>query len=248
MKNNVIGLSSLLLGIILLFVILPYFGNSIFSSLKDICSIPTHELEKIREGMAYTFYRFIVSILIGYIVGIILSIPCLLSGKLEAVLTPWYTVVRITPTIVWIPLLFNLPNEVLQRETIPIILGVLFSSLYVSMHIIKVLKNIPDEEKIAMKTMNVNFQWKWNNCYFPRILVSSVSSLKIGGSIAFILVIVGESLVSVEKSLGFLLTSYQTVMLIAKPQFWLTTIIISFLAIIIFSMCNLLNKLTRTNE
>jgi ABC-type nitrate/sulfonate/bicarbonate transport system permease component len=79
-------------------------------------------------------------------------------------------------------------------------------------------------------------------------LVSSVSSLKFGGSIAFILVIVGESLVSVEKSLGYLLSSYQNVMVMARPQFWLTTIIISVLALIIFFMCSFLNKLTRTNE
>lgn len=248
MKTNLIRIASLLLGIILLFVIFPYFDISIFSSIKEMYSIDRKELSRIYVGMGYTFYRFLASILIGYILGIILSVPCLISEKINAALSTWYTILRVTPTIVWIPILFNLPKDVLESETIPIILGVLFSSLYVSMYIIKIVRDIPDEEKIAMKSMNVGFCWKWKNCYFPRILVSSVSSLKVGGSIAFILVIVGESLISVPKSLGFALMSYQSVLVMARPQFWLTTIIISGLALIIFSMCGLLNKLTRTNE
>ena len=248
MKNSLVQLCSFLFGIIFLFVILPYFGSSIFPSIQEIFAIREKELSNIMEATGYTFYRFLSSILIGYIIGIILSIPCLISERINAVLSPWYTIFRITPTIVWIPILLALPKDVLGRETIPIVLGVLFSSLYVSMHIIKVVKDIPDEEKIAMKSMNVNFTWKWKNCYFPRILVSSVSSLKFGGSIAFILVIVGEALISAEKSLGYLLYSYQNVLVMAKPQFWLTTIIISVLALIIFYMCSLLNKLTRTNE
>lgn len=248
MKNNFIQLVSFLVGIIVLFIILPNWGSSLFPSIQEMFSIREKELNNIIEGTAYTFYRFLSSILIGYSVGIMLSIPCLISEKINAFLSPWYTIFRITPTIVWIPIFLALPKDVLGRETIPIVLGILFSSLYVSMHIIKVVQNIPDEEKIAMKSMKVNFGWKWENCYFPRILVSSVSSLKFGGSIAFILVIVGEALISAEKSLGYLLYSYQNVMVMAKPQFWLTTIIISVLALIIFYMCSLLNKLTRTNE
>lgn len=248
MKNSFIQLGSFVFGIIILFVVLPFFGSSIFPSIRELFLIQEKEFGNIIEGTVYTFYRFLSSILIGYIIGIILSIPCLFSDGINAALSPWYTILRITPTIVWIPILLAFPKEVLSRETIPIVLGVIFSALYVSMHIIKLVKDIPDEEKIAMKSMNVKFDWKWKNCYFPRILVSSVSSLKFGGSIAFILVIVGEALISAEKSLGYLLYSYQNVMVMAKPQFWLTTIIISILALIIFYMCGRLNKLIRTDE
>jgi len=228
------------------FVIFPYFGNSVFSSVSDMLSINETELNRIICGMLYTFYRFSFAIIIGYILGIILSLPCLVSEIIDSILSPWYTILRITPTIVWIPILLSIPYSALRIEHIPIILGVIFSSLYVSMHIIRVVRNIPDEEKILMKAMKVGFIWKWKNCYIPRIWVSSVSSLKLGGSIAFILVIVSESLISVNPSLGFLLVSYQTVM--QYPTFWLTTIIISILALIIFSLCDLLNKLIGTNE
>lgn len=248
MKTNLIQIGSLLFGIILLFVIFPYFDISVFSSIKEMYSVDGKELDRIGVGMVYTFYRFLVSIIIGYILGIVLSIPCLISEKINAALSTWYTILRVTPTIVWIPILFNLPKEVLESKTIPIILGVLFSSLYVSMYIIKIVRDIPDEEKIAMKSMNVGFRWKWKNCYFPRILVSSVSSLKMGGSIAFILVIVGESLISVPQSLGFALMSYQSILVVARAQFWLTTIIIAGLAIVIFKMCSFLSKLIRVDE
>lgn len=240
--------ASLLLGLVALFVIFPYFGNKIFSSVFEMFSIGGKELGRIGECTVWTFYRFLVSILIGYIVGIVLSVPCLFSEKVGDALDPWYTIFRVTPTIVWIPLLLNLPSGMLGREAIPIVLGILFSSLYTSMNVIKVVRGMPDEEKIVMETMKVNFWWKWKYCYFPRILVSSVSSLKIGGSVAFILVIVGESLVSVPESLGFLLASYQSVMVMAKPKFWLTAVIIAFLALVIFSLCNKLNELTRTKE
>jgi ABC-type nitrate/sulfonate/bicarbonate transport system permease component len=245
---NPVKAISLLLGLLLLFVVIPMLGGRIISSLFEMISIDSVELEKIVECTAYTFYRFLVSVLIGYIVGIILSVPCLVSEKVYDALDPWYMIFRVTPTIVWIPLLLNLPSGLLGRESIPIVLGVLFSSLYTSMNVVKVVRSMPDEEKIVMKTMKVNFRWKWRNCYFPRIFVSSVTSLKIGGSVAFILVIVGESLVSVPKSLGFLLASYQSVMVMARPKFWLTTTIISFLALVIFSLCNKLNELTRTKE
>lgn len=248
MKNILIRLLSLFSGLILIFIILPHLGVTIFSSYKEIISISANDIENIGESMVYTFYRFITSILIGYIIGVLISIPCLLSEKVDSFLSIWYTILRITPTIVWIPILFSLPKEVLNKDFIPIILGIIFSSLYVSMHIIKVVKDISDEEKIAMKSMKVDFMWKWKYCYYPRIVVSSVSSLKFGGSIAFILVIVGESLISVDRSLGFLLSSYQTYITISKPQFWLVTIIISLLALIIFYMFSFLNKLTRTND
>ena len=246
MRNSLIQISSFVAGILLFFVIFPYFGNSVFSSVSDILSINGREFDRIMESTVYTFYRFLAAIIIGYAFGIVLSLPCLISEIADSILSPWYTILRITPTIVWIPVLLTIPRSVMDMEYIPIVLGVVFSSLYVSMYIIKVVRNISDEEKIAMKAMKVNFTWKWKNCYLPRILVSSVSSLKFGGSIAFILVIVGESLISVTPSLGSALVSYQTVM--EKPPFWLTTIIISVLALIIFSLCGLLNKLTRTNE
>lgn len=249
MKNSVsffLSCISIIGGLFLLFVVLPaYFKTSVFCQFSDFFSIDRIEIERIGDATLLTFFRFLVSIVLGYLIGIVLSLPCIYSSFLDSILSPWYNIFRITPTIVWIPVLMNL-KIIGSNAIIPIILGTIFSSLYVSFFICKVVRDIPDEEKMAMKAMKVDFYWKIWNCYFPRIIVSSVASLKLGGSVAFILVIVGESLLSLDTGLGHLLDSYQGTL--NRPAFWMTAIIISLLALMIFSFCNLLNNLTRTNE
>jgi ABC-type nitrate/sulfonate/bicarbonate transport system permease component len=237
MKDKSISFVSSLFGIVLLFYILPKINNNAFTSLPEMLEIESGLRNDIFYAGLITFLRCIVSIILGYVTGVLLSIPFLISKTLGIILNPWYNILRIMPTIVWLPLLLIVK---VPTEYLPTILGIIFSSLFVSLNVTKELNEIPVEEKMEMKAMKRGKKWKLEYSYFPRIVVTSIDSLRLGGSVAFILVIVGESMLFAENSLGSLLSSFQATRSI--PAFWLTTIIIAIIATIIFSICNLLNK------
>ena len=232
---------SIIIGLLLIFEIVPLlFHKSPFPTLHSILfELDNHNKRLIISGLGATFIRFVSSTILGYFIGIILSIPTIISHKIELILSPWYNILRITPAIVWIPILLSFNS--ISSDSIPIIISIIFSSLYVVLSITESIKNIPEEEKISMKAMKASNEWKLLNCYIPRIIVSSVSGIKIGGSIALILVVVGEALLYLKPSLGFLITSYQTSM--EKNGFWLTFIVLALLASISFFLLNSLDVL-----
>jgi len=245
MKSKIIlvllpGLS-IIIGLLLIFEIVPLlFPKSPFPTIHSILfELDNYNKGLIISGLGSTFIRFVSSTILGYLIGIILSIPTIISHKINLALSPWYNILRITPAIVWIPILLSFKS--ISSETIPIIISIIFSSLYVVLSITESIKNIPKEEKISMKAMKVSKNWKLLNCYIPRIIASSISGIKIGGSIALILVVVGEAILYLKPSLGFLITSYQTSM--ERNGFWLTFIVLALLASISFFLLNSLDIL-----
>jgi len=245
MKNKLavilLPVLSIISGLLLVFEIIPLLcPESSFPALHSIfMDLDKENKNLIVSGLGSTFIRFASSTILGYLIGIILSIPTIFSQKLDLTLSPWYNILRITPAIVWIPILFSFKS--IPSSWIPIIISTIFSSLYVVLSITETIKNIPDEEKISMKALKVSNNWKLLNCYVPRIIASSISGIKIGGSIALILVIVGEALLYQKPSLGFLITSYQTSM--EKNGFWLTFIVLALLASISYFLLNSLDAL-----
>jgi ABC-type nitrate/sulfonate/bicarbonate transport system permease component len=235
-NKNYIPIISVICGFLIFFELAPLlFENSPFATFHEILTdLRKEDKVLILKGLYATFFRFVIATVLGYVIGIVLSIPMLISKTLGNLLNPWYTVLRITPAIVWIPILLSFRS--LHTSQIPIIISVIFASLYVHLYVNNALKEISEEELIYMKAIKASKKWKLLYCYMPRILYSSVYGIKIGGSIALILVVVGEALVSVEPSLGYLISSYQTTM--EKNGFWLTFIVLALLAIIVFTILN----------
>ncbi|MBV5315246.1 MAG: ABC transporter permease subunit [Prolixibacteraceae bacterium] len=236
-----IPLLSILVGFFVLFELIPIiFPNSLMPSMHSIfIELDSYNKNLILSGLGATFIRFISATVIGYLVGITLSIPSIISYKIDLAISPWYNILRITPAIVWIPILLSFNS--IDSNSIPIIISIIFSSLYVVLSISESIKNIPVEEKISMKAMKVSSKWQLYYCFIPRIIASSISGIKIGGSIALILVIVGEALLFLQPSLGYLITSYQTTM--EKNGFWLTFIVLALLASVSFFLLNSLEVL-----
>ena len=232
---------SLIIGFGILFELIPIlFPKSPLPSIHSIfIELDIYNKKLILSGLGSTFTRFISATVLGYLIGIILSIPTIISYRIELVISPWYNILRITPAIVWIPILLSFKS--ISSDSIPIIISIIFSSLYVVLSITESIKNIPEEEKISMTALKVSNNWKLFNCFIPRIIASSISGIKIGGSIALILVIVGEALLYLKPSLGFLITSYQTSM--EKNGFWLTFIVLALLASMSFFLLNSLEVL-----
>lgn len=246
MLRKRLSLLSLLGGFIILFIIGPLIFRSKFPlpSLWNIISeiINNSESADILPAIGLTFVHFIASLIIGIIGGLVLGIIQIQSPIANSIISPWITIFRITPAVVWISVLLII--TFFPNGAISVTIGSIFTACYISLPVKQALANISEEEQtyIFAQKVNNDINWKVGYCYLPRIIVAVSSGIGLGGSISLIIVIVAEALSGQKGTLGFLLVNYQK--MFNSELLWTVVILVAVLAIIFFSFFRSIEKLT----
>ena len=230
-KNNYIySIISIIVVSIINFVILPIclHNKSPFPSIIDICNVySTHEGANITRDFLVTFIRSLISITLGILVGVIMGIIMIFSKKIYYIILPWHTILKITPAIIWIPALIFM----LGYSSVPTALGVLYSSLFVSTAFYERFCELSVEE-VTFHDAEKTKRWKKiRYCYLPTSIAGIAVGTKIGGSIALIIVVVGEAIV-MDGGLGHAIVSYLASY--SHVNLWATILALSLLSIIYY--------------
>lgn len=227
-----VSLVSLILGFLVLFIVMPLVlkGGFPLPGIWKIVGEVSKSEQRINliNGLGGTFIRFSASVIIGVLLGIFLGVAQKHSPVFDASLSYWLDIFRITPSIVWISLLYIF---LIPADIIPIIISSFFTAFYIALAVEEAITTIPENELIYTyaQRKQSDFNWKVEYCYKPRIFASASSGMRTGGSIALILVIVSEAFVYTPNSLGRLLFSYQLTH--AKELLWAVVFILAILAL-----------------
>jgi len=225
---------SLLVGCVVLFGIVPAVAGpaSPFPRIGDIVGAVTgEEGSRLASAFGNTLVRFMLSTVIGCGIGVFLGTAQAGLPWTRGVLSPWLDAMRVTPAIVWIPILLTFRH--VSTGGIPLVLGILYSALYVALHVESRVADISLDELTFIRAQRVGLWWKIKYCYLPRVVAGTATGLKVGGSIGLILVVVGEALVRVNGTgnlvVGFM-ESY------AQGPLWATIILLGALALSAFHL------------
>lgn len=235
---------SIFCGVGLLFVVIPVAlqENSPFPGLWAIaCEVArSSERRVIFDALGSTFIRFAASTVIGCALGILLGVMQTHSRSFNRTISPWLVILRVTPAIVWISVLFVIP---FPKNWIPVTVASLFSACYVSLPVQQALLSVSDSEHAYMIAQQVSRDWNWkmDYCYLPRILAATSTGVRVGGSIALVLVIVAEAITSRKDGMGYLLVNYQQTL--EEELLWFIVILMAVLALLFFLLFNSLEKL-----
>lgn len=232
------GLSLLVLVVFGLFPHVSWLEVGFVDALTVVKAAKGPAGKTVVEALELTFWRFGSAGVVGCIFGVLIGTLRAFLPTVRHLTNPWMDVSRITPAIVWIPVLFLFK---IGSENIPFCLGALYASLYMSLDVEARLREISDDERTYLAAQNFTLYERFRFSYVSRLLAGLSSGARLGLSIALILVVVGEALVGVS-GLGQLITEYQQSL--AVDELWLTIVMLSALALLSFYFATKLSELS----
>ena len=221
---------SLLGGMVIIFVLSPLIPNSPFVTIRELLSvIRSDSMNEIYSCLGATFIRFIAASVIGTFFGIIIGILQSISRPFSLASMQWLDILRVVPAIVWVPILIA---GNLGANLVPVFLGSIYAMVYVALHVTQNLSEIHLDEQTFLKGLGATREEKIEYSYLPRIISGTAAGARLGGSIALILVIVGENMTGIKHGLGSILSEYMTANAVAHS--WVVVLIIGSISIITF--------------
>ena len=225
----------LLAGTLLVFALLPWVwpSNSMFPWITDVVRAAAGDyLFDLGNAIGLSFLRFVSALLIGLVMGVLIGVCAASFPRTRPFFAPWLTIARVTPAIVWLPVFYTVPC--IASGMIPSLLGVVFCSAYVAMEVERHLTTVHEDERTYLSGQKASLQFRMRYSYLPRLVAGIGAAMRLGGSVALILVVVGEAILQTEMSLGGLLVSFITTN--ALPALWATVIAIGSLALLVFAV------------
>ena len=181
-----------------------FFSNELISSPKQSFEaiLELGKLGTLQDGLKDSLVRYILGLSIGVIFGVIFGVILGFMPRLNAFINPVLDLLRPISPIAWVPvvvIIFGIGD----KPTIFIIAyAVFFPVVLLS---INALKQVPRELVLISKNFGANAWQLFYGVYFPSCIFTLVSALKLGASLAWINLVVGE-MVGAQTGLGYLIT------------------------------------------
>lgn len=179
------------------------FSNELISSPRQSFEaiIELYKLGALQNGLKDSLVRYILGLGIGVSFGILFGGLLGFMPKLNAFISPVLDLLRPISPIAWIPLVVIIFG-IGDKPTIFIIsYAVFFPVVLLSLN---ALKQVPRELILISKNFGANAWQLFYGVYFPSCIFALVSALKLGASLAWINLVVGE-MVGAQTGLGYLI-------------------------------------------
>ncbi|MCW5771009.1 MAG: ABC transporter permease [Rhodospirillaceae bacterium] len=208
----------------------PYFIPTLSEVAKE--TVRAYNQLDLVHHTAITSFEVLLGFVLGAVLGMIMGYVLGMSPTTELVLSPYILALQIAPKVAFAPLFvlwFGFSVE--AKMSVAILVAILIVFFPVMVNVLGAVRAVDPAMVNLARTFNATRWQIFSKIEFPASMPALFSGLRIGSTLAVIGVTVGELVGGINRGLGFLLLSGETM---GAPLVFLAIIMLTIIGIVAY--------------